>query len=63
MYIGEEEVWSEDGEFEHHSPIDTSITVGRFQVGTRATLSSQSQLPRKRSRDGVEKAGMNGSAS
>ena len=35
MYIGEEEVWSEDGEFEHHSPIDTSITVGRFQVGTR----------------------------
>ncbi len=35
MYIGEEEVWSEDGEFEHHSPIDTSITVGRFQVGMR----------------------------
>jgi 1-pyrroline-5-carboxylate dehydrogenase len=35
MYIGEEEVWSEDGEFEHHSPIDTSITVGRFQVGKR----------------------------
>lgn len=36
MYIGEEEVWSEDGEFEHHSPIDTSIVVGRFQVGTRS---------------------------
>ncbi len=36
MYIGEEEVWSEDGEFEHQSPIDTSITVGRFQVGTRS---------------------------
>ena len=35
MYIGEEEVWSKGGEFEHHSPIDTSITVGRFQVGTR----------------------------
>ena len=35
MYIGEEEAWSEGGEFEHHSPIDTSITVGRFQVGTQ----------------------------
>ncbi len=35
MYIGEEEVWSENGEFEHKSPIDTSITVGRFQVGTQ----------------------------
>ncbi len=34
MFIGGEEVWSEDGEFEHHSPIDTSITVGTFQVGT-----------------------------
>jgi len=33
MYIGEEEVWTEGDEFEHHSPIDTSITVGRFQVG------------------------------
>src|SRR5208283_1377850 len=33
MYIGEKEVWSEGGEFEHHSPIDTSITLGRFQVG------------------------------
>ncbi|MGD0643413.1 MAG: aldehyde dehydrogenase family protein [Candidatus Bathyarchaeia archaeon] len=33
MYIGADEVWSESGEFEHHSPIDTSITVGRFQVG------------------------------
>ena len=35
MYIGDGEVRSEQGEFEHHSPIDTSITVGRFQVGTR----------------------------
>ena len=35
MYIGKEEVWSEAGEFEHKSPIDTSITVGRFQVGVR----------------------------
>jgi len=35
MYIGEQEVWLEDGEFEHHSSIDTSITVGHFQVGTR----------------------------
>ncbi len=36
MYIGEEEVWSEDGEFEHQSPFDTSIIVGRFQVGRRS---------------------------
>ncbi len=35
MFIGEEEVWSDSGEFEHHSPIDTSITVGKFQVGTQ----------------------------
>lgn len=35
MYIGGEEVWSNSGEFEHHSPIDTSITVGMFQVGTQ----------------------------
>ncbi len=35
MYIGGEEVRSEAGEFEHRSPIDTSIVVGRFQVGTR----------------------------
>jgi len=34
MHIGEDEVWS-DLEFEHRSPIDTSITVGSFQVGTR----------------------------
>ncbi len=36
MYIGENEVWSENGEFDHKSPIDTSIIVGRFQVGTRS---------------------------
>ena len=35
MYIGGREVFSEAGEFEHRSPIDTSIVVGRFQVGTR----------------------------
>jgi len=35
MYIGGRKVWSDSGEFEHHSPIDTSIIVGRFQVGTR----------------------------
>ncbi|HXY56403.1 MAG TPA: aldehyde dehydrogenase family protein, partial [Nitrososphaerales archaeon] len=34
MYIGGEEVYA-DGEFEHRSPIDTSIVVGRFQAGTR----------------------------
>jgi len=40
MYIGGEEVQSDDGEFEHRSPIDTSIVVGHFQKGTRrhATL-------------------------
>jgi 1-pyrroline-5-carboxylate dehydrogenase len=36
MYIGSKVVWSDAGEFEHRSPIDTSIIVGKFQVGTRA---------------------------
>jgi 1-pyrroline-5-carboxylate dehydrogenase len=35
MYIGDREVRSEAGEFEHRSPIDTNIVVGKFQVGTR----------------------------
>jgi 1-pyrroline-5-carboxylate dehydrogenase len=35
MYIGGKEVFSDAGEFEHRSPIDTSILVGKFQVGTR----------------------------
>jgi 1-pyrroline-5-carboxylate dehydrogenase len=35
MHIGGKEVWSDAGEFEHRSPIDTSIVVGKFQVGTR----------------------------
>jgi len=35
MYIGDREVKSDAGEFEHRSPIDTSIVIGRFQVGTR----------------------------
>ncbi len=35
MHIGDREVRSEAGEFEHRSPIDTSIVVGKFQVGTR----------------------------
>ena len=35
MYIDSEEVQSDDGEFEHRSPIDTSIVVGHFQKGTR----------------------------
>jgi 1-pyrroline-5-carboxylate dehydrogenase len=35
MYIGGKKVFSEAGEFEHRSPIDTSIIVGKFQVGTR----------------------------
>jgi 1-pyrroline-5-carboxylate dehydrogenase len=35
MYIGAASVLSDAGEFEHRSPIDTSITVGLFQLGTR----------------------------
>jgi 1-pyrroline-5-carboxylate dehydrogenase len=35
MYIDGEGVRSEDGEFEHRSPINTSIVVGHFQKGTR----------------------------
>jgi 1-pyrroline-5-carboxylate dehydrogenase len=35
MYIGGREVYSDAGQFEHRSPIDTSIVVGKFQVGTR----------------------------
>ncbi len=35
MYIGGREVLSDAGEFEHRSPIDTTIVVGRFQAGTR----------------------------
>jgi len=35
MNIDGEEVQSDDGEFEHRSPIDTSIVVGHFQKGTR----------------------------
>ncbi len=35
MFIGGKKVWSGAGEFEHRSPIDASIVVGRFQVGTR----------------------------
>ena len=35
MYIGGKEVYSDAGEFEHRSPMDTSIVVGKFQIGTR----------------------------
>ena len=35
MHIGGEEVRSDAGEFESRSPIDTSIVVSRFPVGTR----------------------------
>ena len=40
MYIGEDEVWSEEGKFVHSSPIDTSIKVVRFQVGTKSHAKS-----------------------
>lgn len=33
MHIGKREVWSKAGEFAHRSPLDTSIVVGRFQLG------------------------------
>ncbi len=36
IFIGKSEVNSDAGEFEHRSPIDTSIVVGHFQVGTSA---------------------------
>ncbi len=35
MHIGDEEVSSEAGEFEHRSPIDTSIVVSYFPIGQR----------------------------
>jgi 1-pyrroline-5-carboxylate dehydrogenase len=35
MFIGGKQIWSKAGEFEHRSPIDTSIIVGKFQLGTR----------------------------
>lgn len=35
MYIAGKEVYSDKGEFEKRSPIDTSILVGRFQRGSR----------------------------
>src|SRR3989441_9415448 len=34
MYVGENEVRSKAGEFEHRSPIDTKVVVGYFQIGT-----------------------------
>src|SRR5712692_7188706 len=34
MYVGDREVLSKAGEFEHRSPIDTRIVVGYFQIGT-----------------------------
>ena len=49
MYIGEDEVWSEAGEFVHSSPIDTSIKVARFQVGTKSHAKSAINLAEKRS--------------
>lgn len=35
MHIGSKAVKSAAGEFEHRSPIDTSVVVGRFQLGGR----------------------------
>ena len=47
MYIGGKEVRSEAGEFEHRSPIDTSIVVGRFQIGTRDHAKQAIEAARK----------------
>ncbi|MDA4126423.1 MAG: aldehyde dehydrogenase family protein [Thaumarchaeota archaeon] len=47
MYIGDREVRSEAGEFEHRSPIDTSIVVGKFQVGTRVHAKEAVEAARK----------------
>lgn len=35
IYIRDEDIRSDAGEFESRSPIDTSIIVGHFQIGTR----------------------------
>jgi len=35
MHIGTRMVYSDAGQFEHRSPLDTSVVVGKFQVGTR----------------------------
>lgn len=35
MYIGGKEVYSERGEFEKRSPINTDVLVGKFQKGSR----------------------------
>jgi 1-pyrroline-5-carboxylate dehydrogenase len=47
MYIGGKEVRSEAGEFEHRSPIDTSIVVGRFQIGTREHAKASIEAAKK----------------
>lgn len=47
MHIGGKEVWSQAGEFEHRSPIDTSIVVGKFQVGTRDHAKDSIQAAKK----------------
>ena len=51
MIIGGAEVWSGSGEFEHRSPVDTSIVVGKFQVGTREHARSSIDA----ARDGFER--------
>jgi 1-pyrroline-5-carboxylate dehydrogenase len=35
MYVDGQEVRSDEGEFLHKSPIDTSIVVGHFEKGSR----------------------------
>ncbi|MCS7133925.1 MAG: aldehyde dehydrogenase family protein [Candidatus Caldarchaeum sp.] len=48
LYIGENEVYSEDGEFSTYSPVDRSILIGYFQKGNAGHLRSAIQAAKKR---------------
>ena len=47
MHIGGKEVYSDAGEFDCRSPIDTSIVVGRFQIGTKAHANQAVEAAKK----------------
>jgi 1-pyrroline-5-carboxylate dehydrogenase len=36
LYIGGEEIYSSEGEFDNRSPNDTRILIGKFQIGSKA---------------------------
>lgn len=54
MYIGGEEVWSEAGEFEDRSPIDTSILLGKFQRARQADIKKAIDVAEEAYRDWSE---------